>query len=139
LSIGARQAIDFNRRDPAFEQLLRVLKQPRLRDYGFLSNDVYVDSVLPAFVIQKPLRPLYHDPLTDAELASLKMASDRALGSGSSSNVVSNSQAQVAPVFTFKTERIIFVLNRHLFFSDSLLTNRKVLLQNQDFLVLAER
>ena len=141
LSIGARQAIDFNRRDPAFEQLLSLLQQPRLRDYGFLSNDEYVNSVLPAFVIQKPLWPLYHDPLTDAELASLKMASERALESGSIPILVSNSQPPggpitPAPVFTFKTERIIFVLNRHRFFSDSLLTNRRVLLQNQDFLVL---
>jgi hypothetical protein len=141
LSIGARQAIDFNRRDPAFEQLLSLLQQPWLRDYGFLSNDEYVNSVLPAFVIQKPLWPLYHDPLTDAELASLEMSSERALESGSIPKLVSHSQTPSgpmtpAPVFTFKTERIIFVLNRHLFFSHSLLTNRRVLLQNQDFLVL---
>ena len=143
LSIGARQAIDFNRRDPAFEQLLSLLQQPRLRDYAFLSNDEYVNSVLPAFVTQKPLWPLFLDPLTDAELASLKMAAERTLGSGSIPNLVSNPQTQSgsiepAPVFTFKTERIIFVLNRHVLFSNSLLTNRRVLLQNQDFLVLAE-
>lgn len=141
LSIGARQAIDFNRRDPAFEQLLSLLQQPRLRDYGFLSNDDYVNSVLPAFVIQKPLWPLYHDPLTDAQLASLKMASERSLESGSIPDLVSNSQTPrgpipPSPVLTFQTDRIIFVLNRHLSFSDSLLTNRRVLLQNQDFLVL---
>jgi hypothetical protein len=91
-------------------------------------------------VIQKPLRPLYHDPLTDPEMASLEMASVRALGSDSIPNLVSNSQTPggpiAPPVLTFKTDRIIFVLNRHLFFPDSLRMNRSVLLQNQDFLVL---
>ncbi len=140
LTIGAQQAIDFNRRDPAFEQLLSLLQQPRLRDYGFLSNDEYVNSVLPAFVIQKPLWPLYLDPLTDAELASLRMAAERALASGFIPNLISRPQTPRGPVpppvLTFQTDRIIFVLNRHLFFSNSLFTNRRVLLQNQDFLVL---
>lgn len=142
LSIGAQQAIDFNRRDPAFEQLLTLLHQPALQPYGFISNDEYIDSVLPAFVIEKPLRPLYHDPLTDAELASLKAASERALEARSPDGATL--QRPSSPIITsqelaFKTDRILFVLNRHRFFSDSLLKGRQVLLQNEDFLVITGR
>lgn len=134
LSIGARQSVDFNRRDPDFEQVLELFRQPALRSYGFLSNDAYVSTVLPAFVTQKPLLPWYMDPETDGELASLQRAAAQALDSRSSSAVAATA---AAPMLTLRTDKILFVLNLHRPFSDSLVANRRVLLRNDDFLVLA--
>lgn len=134
LSIGARQSADFNRRDPAFEQVLELFRQPALRSYGFLSNDVYVSTVLPAFVVQKPLLPWYMDPETNGELTSLQRAAAQALDSESESRLAT---APTAPALTLRADKILFVLNLHRPFSDSLAANRRVLLRNDDFLVLA--
>jgi len=142
LSVGAEQAVGFNRRDPAFEQVLDLFRQPSLRSYGFLSNDDYLSTVLPAYVTQKPLRPWYMDPETDGELASLRRAALQALsGEPASSGRAPGSNTGVlsAPTqtLTLVPNRILFVLNRHRLSSDSLAANRQVLLRNEDFLVLA--
>ncbi len=133
LSAGAKQSVDFDRRDPQFEQVVALFRQPALSSYGFLSNDVYVSTVLPAFVRQKPLLPWYMDPETNDELASLQMAAANALDMQESKAT----SASTAKALTFRNDKILFVLNRHRPFSDALAVDRRILLRNEDFLVLA--
>ena len=133
LSAGAKQSVDFNTRDPQFEQVVALFRQPALRDYGFLSNDTYVSTVLPAFVAQKPLLPWYMDPETNDELASLQLAAARALDDPSSTSAETPS----VRTLTLRTDKILFVLNLHRPFSDSLVAGQRVILRNEDFLVVA--
>jgi hypothetical protein len=58
--------------DGDLRQLTDAMQAPSLADFGFVTNDGYLDVVLPAYVPEKPLNPWYMDPLTNAEIASLR-------------------------------------------------------------------
>ena len=99
-----------------------------------MSNDTYVDTVLPAYVQEKPLRPWYMDPETNRELASLQRAASEALHPETAGTTSRESAS--SPSLRFRYDKILFVLNLHRPFSEALLSNRRVLLRNNDFLVL---
>ncbi|MBI3696369.1 MAG: hypothetical protein HY238_16220, partial [Acidobacteria bacterium] len=115
---------DLHTVDAAFQEVVGALRKPSLQQYGFLTNDPFLNAVLPGYVLQKPLEPWFLDPLSNAEMSTLHHAAAEALG-------------EISPhglKVRFDPARVLLVLNRHRRVHVTP-ADCQVLVSNQDFLV----
>jgi hypothetical protein len=96
--------------DAPFRELVAFLGQPSLGQFAFLTNDPFLDTVLPAYVRQKPLRPWIMDPLSNRELEALETTA-----------------------FPLDRSKILLVLNAHR--GAASVEPCQILLSNRDFRV----
>lgn len=117
---SARQALPLNTADESLQQLARVLREPSLRPYGFLTNDEYLIWFLPGYLPQKPLQPWYVDPLTNAEIRALDRAAYELSGYRRPDGIHSvftqgapPARADPEPLIRFDPGRVLLIANRH--------------------------
>jgi len=116
---------DFHTVDSNFQQVLDLLREPLYGQYGFLTNDAFLDQALPAFIPQKGLQAWWMDPLSNHEMGVLHSAAAQILGE----------PAHAAAGFRFDPVLVILVLNRHRPIHANIATCQ-VLLSNTDFLLV---
>ncbi len=141
LTAAARQALPLNTADESLQQLARVLREPSLRPYGFLTNDEYLIWFLPGYLPQKPLQPWYVDPLTNAEIRALDRAAFELSGYRRPDGIhtaFSRGDPPASPdpelQIRFDPGRLLLIANRHR--PLALDASRcRALLANSDFLV----
>ena len=139
---GASAARNYQIKDPAFAELIQLLDRQELRGLGFVSNDFYLSTVLPAYVIQKPLEPSFMDSLGNTDLLRLRLAAAKAAGfenwetfaavSGQPNFAIDSNIVPLA----FRENRLILVMNKHRDIPDRAHNHSCELLSNRDFLVL---
>jgi hypothetical protein len=140
---AAVQSAPIQTRSPSFDQVVETMRRPALSRFGFVTNDVYLSTILPAFVRQKPLMPSYMDPLSDAELSQLQFAAAEAAGYASwieyarIAGVTTVPDESVAHVH-FRPEMVMLVINKHRALSSSADPVGKCrILDNPDFALFA--
>jgi hypothetical protein len=97
---------DFHTVDANFQQVVSLLSGRTLRNYGFLTNDPFLDEVLPAFIPQKSLQPWWMDPLSNHEMGALHSAAAHVLEAPVEAHAGGAG-------FRFDQAKVILVLNRH--------------------------
>ena len=115
---AAIQSEPIQTRTSNFDQVVETMRRPELAKYGFVTNDVYLSTILPAYVRQKPLMPSYMDPLSDVELSQLQLAAAEATGSASwieyaSIAGVTAQPDESVPHLHFRPEMVMLVINKH--------------------------
>ncbi|HYM13037.1 MAG TPA: hypothetical protein VEU62_20020 [Bryobacterales bacterium] len=120
-----REDRTLHRVNPDFRQMTGVLRRPALGPYGFLTNDPFLDEVLPAFLVQQPLQPWRMDPLSNDDISILHHAAAQLLG---------EIPGHPAMRVQFNPTKVLFVLNRRRRIPEHL-RDCQVLLRNADFLV----
>jgi hypothetical protein len=137
---AALEAQNYQHQDHSFEELVTTLNSPTLLNYGFVTNDVYLSSILPAYVPLKPLMPKYIDPLSDEQLSQLRLAAAEATGfetwmdySIASGNLASP-MSGVRQIH-YLPARVAIILNLHRAIGNP--PRKCTLLHNSDFAVLA--
>ena len=138
---AAVQSAPIQTRSSSFDQLVETMARPELLRFGFVTNDVYLSTILPAFVRQKPLMPSYMDPLSDTELSQLQLAAAEATGYTEWSEYARIAGVTAQPDQTvhrlhFRSEMVMLVVNKHRAFPPSANTAANCrLLDNTDFAV----
>ncbi len=131
--VGAKVAAPYNRTDQRFSGLIAFMDAPGFRKYGFLSNDPYLQTVLPAYIVEKPLMPWYNDPLTTRSIIILQTAASEQFGTVVGSLLPSAAQDNSIKL-RFDDSKVLFVLNRHRM-TYSGLPKCQVRFENADFIV----
>jgi hypothetical protein len=141
LNKAAASQLEYTRKDKNFEQLIVALNQQN-RNYAIVTSDRYLNRILPGYVSQRFLVPVWNDPMTDKQLGMLEDASARLLGWSSWEEMNrelygSGTKRQEIPQdekLSFDSKRVIVILNLRL-------RNRinwqpsNVILRNDDFVV----
>lgn len=130
---GAQEAVAYNDIDQSLKSLIVFLRAPEFARDGFLTNDPYLDVVLPAYVSQKPLKPWYMDPLTDEQIRTLGTARTVQFGKILGSSL--DGDTAPPPAIRFEPSRVLLILNRHREPSTEV-ANCRPLLENSDFIVV---
>lgn len=129
--VGAKVAAPYNRIDTQFSELIAFMNKPERRAYGFLSNDPYLQTILPAYLIQKPLMPWYNDPLSNKTIASIDTA--LSLQFGKFIGILPYTGDHPSSL-KFNENKVLLVLNRRLKTYSSL-HQCQILFENNDFIV----
>jgi hypothetical protein len=116
----------FHQIDRNFAEVLELLRTPSLRDCGFLTNDPFLNEILPAFVVEKPLDPWRMDPLSNREMDALHHAAAAVLGEPG--------VHESGLPYRLERRKTLLILNRHRRI-DAHPAACQILLSNEDFLV----
>lgn len=135
----ARVQADYNRTDASLVELVSTLNHTN-GDYVILTTDNYLNLLLPAYVKQRFVLPVFTDPMTNAEIAQMQDAAAHLLGYTdwhtwltSTHGPAPNTQP-VRGKWELDPNRVIFVVNRQR--ENRNPTNfAKTLLVSQDYLV----
>ncbi|MCX7121861.1 MAG: hypothetical protein NTZ67_08875 [Gammaproteobacteria bacterium] len=129
--IGAKVAAPYNKLNSSISGVISFMGRSELNSYGFISNDPYLRTVLPAYVIQKPLLPWYNDPLSNNNINSIETALSEQFGKyiGYFPTTISSSRK-----LRFNRRKVLIVLNRHLMTYSGLL-QCQILFENRDFII----
>lgn len=130
---GAEQAAPYNLNYASLRELIGFMERPEVRNNGFLTNDPYLDIVLPGYLPQKPLNPWYMDPLTDAQIQTLRDA--RTLQFGEVIGAAAQGDAEPETNVRFDASRVLLVINRSRE-TAALSPACQVLYENPDLVVL---
>ncbi len=131
----ARTQMDSNRTNANFTELLSTLNNQE-GDYIVLTTDAYLSALLPAYVKQPFVLPLFTDPLTNDEIATVQNAAARVLGYADWNAYSKNKPSPNLPksAWEFNADTVILVVNRHR--PGNMPTKfSKTLLENQDYIV----
>ena len=134
----ARTQIDSNRTNASFTELLSTLNNQE-GDYIVLTTDAYLSALLPAYVKQPFVMPLFTDPLTNDEITTVQNAAARVLGYADWTAYARNKPSANLPKLDWELNesKVILVVNRHR--PERMPTKfSKTLLENQDYIVGVE-
>ncbi|HEX6879466.1 MAG TPA: hypothetical protein VF135_03805, partial [Terriglobales bacterium] len=139
---AAHTSVQTQTREPSFDQLVATMRQPQLAQFGFVTNDVYLSTILPAHVPQKPLLPSYMDPISDVELSQLQLAAAEATGyinwrDYSTVTGVAAKPDETVERLHFRRDKVLVVANRHRAVATGTMEQKCPILENQDYLLLA--
>ena len=135
----ARTQAEYNRTSTSWMELVQTLNQVD-GDYIVLTSDEYLSPLLPAYVKQRFVLPIFTDPMTNDELTLVQNAAAHLLGYADWKAWVKNSRtgtsnAQASDLrWELDPKRVLVVVNRNR--PDRNPPNfAKTLLTNQDFVV----
>jgi hypothetical protein len=130
LSEGFREGRAYYVWDPPFRELVDVLQRAELRSYALLTNDKYLQEVLPGLTVQKPLWARFESSSqSDAEMAALIRAAEELWGKPPAA-----APAPEGPRLRLDPGKVLVVVNRHQPSPGDPAACRP-LLENRDFLV----
>ncbi|MCH8854038.1 MAG: hypothetical protein IID41_15520 [Planctomycetes bacterium] len=72
LNAAAMAEVDHDMFSSELNEVTKMLNETAMRGYGFITNDPYLDSVLPVYVPQKPLDPLHTDALSNKMILDIR-------------------------------------------------------------------
>jgi len=125
----AQYAFEYNYLDPSFTGVLQTLRSPSLQAYGFLTNDPYLDIVMPGYLYQKPLNPWYMDPLSNDEIQALRGAATMQFG-----QIIGEKTTKPQSSIRLDPQKVLFILNRHRMTYSGML-DCQIVYVNDDFIV----
>jgi len=120
LNLASVAQMEYSRRDNKFEELITSIKQ-QSSDLIILTSDRYLNRILPGYVRQRFLVPIWNDPMTNRELRVLEDTSARILGYMSWNEMnavlygidVSEQKKSSIESLAIDNKKIIVILNRH--------------------------
>lgn len=135
----ARAQAEYNRTNASFTELVTTLNRVE-GDYIVLTTDEYLSTLLPAYVKQRFVLPIFTDPMTNDEVKSAQNAAAHLLGYADWKAWVKNSRPGTSGAASSGTQweldpkRVLLIVNRNRAGRNP--TNfPKTVLTNQDFVV----
>jgi hypothetical protein len=134
----ARAQQEFNRTNANMSELVRTLNQLD-GEYIVLTTDDYLGRLLPGYVKQPFVLPIFTDPLTNAEVATVQNAAARLMGypdweAWERNKPASEPPADAPEEWAFDPQKVIFVVNKN---RPNKMPREfgETVLENEDFLV----
>jgi hypothetical protein len=131
----ARVQAEYNRTDASMVELVRRLNDLD-GDYIVLTTDDYLNRLLPAYVKQRFVLPVFTDPLTNDEITTIQDASARLMGYADWKAWQANqpSASAEAAEWSLDAEKVLFVVNRHNI-GHAPTEFSRIILTNEDYIV----